>query len=185
MTRYLGVGMKKSLAVLAAAALLAGCGDSFGPDGPGLDVRGTYLLTALSFDPQGSLPAVDLLARLETATIPRLVIGTGGRAQLVFENPNTGLITIANASYTTSGTSTVRFDFGSGSNTLYRNVLLSERMTFGFDESTNLLTFTGEAPDGIDRTRLLQLVPEWAGEQLFDPVPGALTVQFSPASSTS
>lgn len=170
--------MKRILAVLAAATLLAACDDN-GTNPPDLNVRGTYLLTELSFDPQGSLPAVDLLARLQTATIPRLVIGTSGRAQLVFENPSSGLITIAPASYDITSAGDVRIDFGSGSNTLYRTVMLSEEMTFAFDSTAHTLRFSAESPDGIDRESLLDLVPEWVGEQLFDPVPGLLIVNFA------
>lgn len=171
--------MRKYLAVLAAAALVAGCDDDFGPRPPELEVTGTYLMTALTFDPQGSLPPVDLLARLDVATRPRLVMGRNGRAQLVFENPATGLITLANVTYTGTTGGDVRIDFASGSNNLYRNVLLSARMSFHWNEAAGTLTFVGPSPDGVDRTRLLQLVPEWQGEQLFDPVPGELAVVFT------
>jgi hypothetical protein len=166
----------KALQFLLAAALLCGCDDDSDPTAPDLDVRGNYSLAALTFDPQGSLPAVDLLARI-TGSIPRLVLVTGGRAQLVFEDPSTGLVTTADASYsiTNSGDVSVSFDEGS---TMYRGSFLSRRMTFAYDSAQRSLTFAGASPDGIDRQRLLAVVPEWAQEQLFDPVPGSLQVIF-------
>jgi hypothetical protein len=163
--RRIGLGL--------VAILLIGCGgDSVGP--PRAEVAGTYLLTALAFDPQGSLPEVDILPRV-TGAVPRLVLAPGGQAQLVFEHPTTGLITVANGTYTTPA-SGVRVDFGTDLG--YRSVLLSRLMTF--DSGTgNTLTFAGPSPEGVSRQRLLELVPEYAGEQLLDPVPGQLTVRFT------
>jgi hypothetical protein len=159
--------------VILAAAVLAGCGgDASGPSRS--DVVGTYHLTQLAFDPQGILPEVDILARLG-GEVPRLVLAPGGEAQLVFEDPATGLITIANGTYSTPQ-SGVRVDFGAS--TAYRNVLLSRRMTFD-GGAGGTLSFQGTAPDGVERQRLVQLVPEYAGEQLLDPVPGQLTVVFT------
>ncbi|HSJ06151.1 MAG TPA: hypothetical protein VK936_05575 [Longimicrobiales bacterium] len=159
--------------LVLAAALLAGCGgDASGPSRS--DAAGTYFLTTLAFDPQGVLPEVDILARVG-GDVPRLVLAPGGEAQLVFEDPATGLITIANGTYSTPQ-SGVRVDFGA--TTTYSSVLLSRRMTFDAG-SGGTLTFQGTAPDGVARQRLLQLVPEFAGEQLLDPVPGELTVVFT------
>lgn len=152
--------------------LLFACGDASGPSSD--EYVGTYLVTTLTFDPQGVLPAVDILARLE-GDAPRLVLAPGGQAQLVFEDPATGLITTANGTYSTPDTG-VRADFGS--DTAFRTVLLSRRMTFTAVGDTEL-TFDAAAPDGVDRQRLLQLVPEFAGEQLLDPVPGQLTIVFT------
>lgn len=157
---------------LATLLLVACSGDPSGPSRP--EVAGTYLLTVLAFDPQGVLPEVDLLARLG-GDVPRLVLAPAGEAQLVFEDPATGLITIANGTYSTPQAG-ARVDFGT--QTAYRNVLLSRRMTFTWD-AAGILTFADEAPDGVDRQRLIQLVPEFAGEQLLDPVPGMLTVEFT------
>jgi hypothetical protein len=163
----------RSIGLGLVAILLIGCSDDpVGP--PRSEVAGTYVLTELAFDPQGSLPEVDILPRL-TGDVPRLILAVGGEAQLVFENPATGLITVANGTYTTL-TSGVRIDFGT--DTVYRNVLLSRLMTF--DSSTaGTLMFSGTSPDGVARARLLQLAPEYAGEQLLDPVPGQLTVAFA------
>jgi hypothetical protein len=167
----------KALPLLVAAVLLAGCDDDSNPTvPPDLDVRGNYSLTTLTFDPQGSLPAVDLRARI-TGTVPRLVLVNDGRAQLVFEDPSTGLVTTANASYsiTSAGDVSVTFDETS---TLHRGSFLSRRMTFVYDSAQHTLAFTGASPDGIDRQRLIAAVPEWSQEQLFDPVPGTLQVIY-------
>lgn len=164
--------MQRFLFALAALLLLACGGDTTGP--PRSDVVGTYLLTTLAFDPQGVLPAVDLLARLG-GDVPRLVLAPGGQAQLVSTDPATGLITVANGTYSTPHAA-VRIDFGAQST--YRSLLLSRRMTFAWDEA-GILSFEAEAPEGVDRMRLLQLVPEFTGEQLLDPVPGLLTIVFT------
>jgi hypothetical protein len=157
---------------MLATGVLFACGDASGPSRP--EVAGSYLVTSLTFDPQGSLPAVDILTRLEGA-VPRLVLAPAGEAQLVFEDPLTGLITTTNGAYSTPE-SGVRIDFGP--NTAFRTVLLSRRMTFAVTvEGT--LEFDAPAPDGVDRARLIDLVPEFADEQLLDPVPGQLTVVFT------
>jgi hypothetical protein len=157
-------------AVVAASALACG-GDPSTPSRP--EVAGSYMLTQLLFDPQGVLPQVDILPRLG-GMAPRLVLAPAGEAQLIFEDPATGLITTVNGRYTTPQGG-VRMDFGEG--TGFRSVLLSRRMTFSSSATT--ITFDGDAPDGVVRQRLVQLVPEWSGEQLLDPVPGRLTVTFT------
>lgn len=168
-----GISMRRLRIGLAALLLVSGCGsDASGPSRP--ELAGTYVLTRLAFDPQGSLPEVDVLARLG-GDVPRLVLAPTGPAQLVFEDPATGLITVVNGSYSTPQDG-ARIDFGG--DPTYRSVLLSRRMTFTRD-AAGALTFDEQAPDGVDRQRLLQLVPEFAGEQLLDPVPGRLAVVFS------
>lgn len=156
--------------VMVAIPLLSCGGDAAGPSRS--EVAGSYQLTALTFDPQGSLPGVDALERLGASA--RLVLAPGGEAQLVFEDPETGLITTANGTYSTPQ-SAVRIDFGT--NTASQLVLLSRRMTFGAAGAT--LRFDGASPDGVARERLVQLVPEYADEQLLDPVPGLLVVEFT------
>lgn len=163
--------MRAFLFVPVALATMSCGGDVAGPSRP--ELAGSYELTALTFDPQGSLPGVNILDRLSEA--PRLVLAPGGEAQLVFEDPETGLITTTNGSYSTPE-SAVRIDLGA-ENT-FRSVLLSRRMTF-VDAGAMTLRFEGEAPDGVTRERLVQLVPEFADEQLLDPVPGQLVVEFT------
>lgn len=163
--------MRSLMPVIAAAMLLA-CGDASGPSRP--EFAGTYVLTTLTFDPQGVLPAVDILARLE-GDVPRLILAPAGEAQLVFEDPVSGLITTTNGAWSTPDAG-VRIDFGHDN--AFRDVLLSRRMTFAAVGETTL-TFDASAPDGVPRARLLELVPEFTGEQLLDPVPGQLTVTFT------
>jgi hypothetical protein len=164
--------MTRMMPAMVATALLVGCGgDASGPSRP--ELAGTYELTDLRFDPQGVLPEVDLLPRLNGT--PRLVLAPGGTAQLVFEDPTTGLVTTVTGSYSTPQQG-ARIDFGT--DTGYGQVLLSRRMTFNYTAPVTL-AFDAESPDGVDRTRLIQLVPEWADEQLLNPVPGRLIVVFT------
>ncbi|HSJ24827.1 MAG TPA: hypothetical protein VK929_09180 [Longimicrobiales bacterium] len=159
------------LMVMSLGVTMTACGgDPSTPSRP--DVAGTYQMTQLVFDPQGVLPEVNILERVSGAA-PRLVLAPAGEAQLIFEDPATGLITTSTGRYTTPE-GAVRIDFGDGD--AYRTVLLSRRMVFTGSTS---ITFEGSAPDGVSRPRLLQLVPEWADEQLLDPVPGQLTVTFT------
>jgi hypothetical protein len=171
----------KALHFLLAAVLLNGCDDS-DPTAPNLDIRGNYALTELTFDPQGSLPAIDLRTRITETTIPRLVLANNGRAQLIAEDPSTGLVTTADASYAVIDSTHVRVTFDAGS-TMHEGSFLSRRMTFTYDPATRHLTFTGASPDGIDRPSLIEAVPEWQQEQLLDPVPGTLHIVFRVAST--
>jgi hypothetical protein len=162
------------IAILLAASVVMACGgDPAGPSRP--ELAGTYRLTDLRFDPQGVLPEVDILPRLGGAEVPRLVLAPDGQAQLIFEDPATGLIRTADAIWS-SPQEGVRIDFGAG--TAHRAILLSRRLVLTDDAATGTLRFQGQAPEGVDRARLLQLVPEWQDEQLLDPVPGQLTVAF-------
>jgi hypothetical protein len=164
--------MRRIFATAVAFSMVACGGDPSSPSRP--ELAGTYVLTQLRFDPQGVLPQVDILDRLG-GLAPRLVLAPAGDAQLIFEDPATNLITTVTGRYTTPQTG-VRIDFGE--NPGYRNVLFSRRMTFANDVGASF-TFDAEAPDGVPRARLLELVPEWTGEQLLDPVPGRLTVTFT------
>src|SRR4051812_22449706 len=126
-------------ASLAATLSLAACGDSSDPiQVVDVDVRGTYDLTQLKFDPQGILPEVDLKARL-TGSIPRLVLATNGQAQLSFVDPETGLITLSNATYSVNNQgNSIHIDFGTA-NTLYTKAFLSRTMDFAYSATTHTL----------------------------------------------
>jgi hypothetical protein len=161
--------------VLAGTTIfLAACGgDPSGPSRP--ELAGLYTMTELRFDPQGVLPEVDLLERLEVGNV-NLVLAAEGEAQLQFTAPATGLITtVAGAWSTPTGGVRVHFDNVAA----LRLVFLSPRMTFDHDLESGALRFDGEAPDGVDRDRLIELVPEWSGEQLLTPVPGRLVVELA------
>jgi hypothetical protein len=169
--------MKSVWLAVAVVAIAAGCDDTDDPTQViDIDARGTYELTELTFDPQGVLPKVDLRSRI-TGTIPKLTLATNGQAQLVFEDPETGLITVSDATYDVTNAGAIRLDFGS-SNSLYDRTFLSREMTFDYTSDPASLTFSAASPEGVSRERLLQLVPEWEDEQLLDPVPGTLTVVF-------
>jgi hypothetical protein len=170
------------LAVAAAAALFAACGDSDSTGVVSIDARGSYDLSTLRFDPQGSLPDTDLRTSI-TGTIPKLTLATNGQAQLVFTDPATGLITVSNATYSVTSAGIVKLDFGTA-NTLYRTVFLSRNMSFTYNATAKTLTFAGTSPDGVSRARLIQVATEFQNEQLLDPVPGVLTVAFT-ASATA
>jgi hypothetical protein len=176
---------RNRLFAACAIIFLTACGDTSNPiQVVDVDVRGTYDLTALKFDPQGVLGEVDLKSRI-TGSIPRLVLAANGQAQLAFVDPETGLITLSNATYTVSnGGNSIRLDFGTA-NTLYTKTFLSRTMTFAYSSTTHSLTFSASSPDGVSRARLVQLVPEWGNEQLLDPVPGTLTITFVQSTTAS
>jgi hypothetical protein len=169
--------MNRGLSLLVVAVLAATVACSADPSGPSrTELAGTYRLTELRFDPQGTLTEVELLSRMTAANVPRLVLAPGGEAQLIFEDPATGLVTTSDGVYSTPQVG-ARIDFGTG--TAYRAVLLSRRMTFTYSAAAGTLSFDAVAPDGVDRARLRELAPEWADEQLLDPVPGELTAVFT------
>lgn len=173
--RMAGQRLAVSAAMAVSILLSASCGDD-GPTEPSLDIAdlaGTYALTQLSFDPQGVLPELDVLAAVGTA--PQLIVTVNKTAQIVYQDAISGLFQTIAASVRTTPTG-LRLDFASGSN--YAGLLLSRRMDFTFTASTRTLAFNTDAPDGANRQRLIQLVPAWANEQLLDPVPGRLRVTF-------
>lgn len=166
MTRVLGTGL--------LAAMLVGCGgDPAGPSRP--ELAGTFTLSELRFDPQGVLPEVDIRARMDLTDV-HLVLVPDGRAQLRYIDGDTGLLTAVEAAWS-SPAGGVRVHFRAGP--ALRATLLSPRMTFDLAPDPDVLIFDGDAPDGVDRQRLVELVPEWAGEQLLDPVPGRLLVELT------
>lgn len=163
---------------LPALALLAGvsaCGDS-STEPEGLDlslVVGTYDLAALRFDPQGSLPDTDVVPTLGQNNV-QLILTDSRTAQVVYQDPITNVFTTIQGTFRTTETG-VRIDFASNSS--YRELLFSRRMEFVLTGTT--LGFDDEAPDGVQRARLVELVPAWEGEQLLDPTPGRLRVTFT------
>ena len=167
-----------TLTALTAVTVVvaAACGDD-SPTEPTLtraEVSGTYDLAVLSFDPQGSLPEVDVRERLVLEN-PTLQLTSSGVAQLSYRDPQTNLLVTANGTYTTT-TESVRVDFGEG--TEHRTLLLSRQMTFDFQSAgQTTLQFTSDDAT-VPRARLVELAPEFADEQLFDPVPGTLEVTF-------
>jgi hypothetical protein len=168
--------MTRTVTLVVAATLLGGCGgDPATPSRP--DVAGTYALTELRFDPQGSLPDVDLLARLDLRDVV-LVLAPGGDVELRWIDPASGLSGVVRGVYSTP-VDGVRIHFDAQPVRL----ALSSRMTFDHAPAAATIRFDGTAPDGVSRARLQELVPEWADEPLVDPVPGRLVVTFTRASA--
>jgi hypothetical protein len=168
-------GNRSRIAIaLAGLMVAAACGDSTSE--PTLDIAdmaGTYALTQLTFDPQGILPETDIRTALGTS--PQLIVTINRTAQILYQDPVSGLFVTIPASVRATATG-LRIDFESGS--AYPGLLLSRRMDFTFAAGARMLSFNGGAPDGVGRSRLVQLVPAWANEQLLDPVPGTLRVNF-------
>lgn len=171
--------MMKRWTITAVAALLmiAGCDGNSDPfQIEQIQLRGQYELTELSFDPQGVLPLVELKDRVGT-NLPRLVLARNLRAQLIVTDTS-GLTSLANGAYASTHPDSVRLDFGSNPS-IYGRILMSQSMRFFRSEGSASLKFSGTPPDGLSRQRLLDLVPEFQGEQLLDPVPGVLTITFT------
>lgn len=168
----------RSAAVLLLTALpLAACSDSTSPDGGEIEaVVGTYSLTTLRFDPQGTLPDQDIRATLGTTANTQLILTSDRNAQVVYRDPITQLFVTIQGTFRTTGDG-VRIEWAS--NAQYRQLLLSRTMTYTFNGVAGTLTFDADAPDGVQRARLQALVPAFQGEQLLDPTPGRLQVTFT------
>ncbi len=174
------VGTVLSILALSAAAGLAGCGDNNPTE---LQIQpemvGIYSLTALRFDPQGSAPEGNVLPLIQGSQ-PQLVISQTGVFQIAFVDPNTHLIRTASGNVSRTGNG-LRLVFGS--QTAADELLLPHRLELTWDAGASTLTFTGLAD--VSRARLLELFPDlYADEQLFDPVPGTLTVAFQKRSDS-
>ncbi len=173
-----GFRVRPIFAVLGLSAVFsvtAGCGDD-GSGVTGLDIAdlvGTYSLTKLSFDPQGSLPEADVLAAL--GTVPELIVTANNQAQIVYRDPISGLFKTVSAS-TKARTTTLRLSFGGSSG--YSDLLLPRTLELSFSEASGVLSFDDESPDGARREQLVRLIPAWETEQLLDPAPGRLRVTF-------
>lgn len=175
------MALPMTLALPLALALPA-CGDD-DPSGPGGSleaVAGIYDPTELTFDPQGSPEAGDILARIQ-ATQPQLVISHTGGFQFAFLDPVTGFIRTPGgiAEPTADG---VRLVF---TNQTDADLLLLPRtLVLAHDPVEGTLTFSGAVT--VPRTRLLDLFPEQYAEEAFqDPTPGTLIATFEVRSATT
>lgn len=176
--------MQLQRSIVPAAALLvlalAACDDE--PAGPRLEraeVSGFYDVSLFTFDPQGSLPAIDLRARLGTQVPPRMIVTADGNLQFTLQDPATGLAVTADGRYSTTATGIIVTFVDTEP---YRDVFLSQSMQFEYSEVEGTLTFSGPAPQGVRRARLLALAPELADEQLLDPTPGTLVLVLEKSS---
>ncbi len=165
------------IAALLVWGAVSGCGGRE-PAGPTIDrsaVAGIYHLTALSFDPQGSLPKTDILGRLAPADRPELAISrTDNRFRLAFRDPGTGLPELVEGTYTLLDDH-IRLNFKKSADA--RSILLPQRLELDFDKVTMTLSYL--ANTDVSLARLRELVPEFRNEQLPDPVFGELTVVFT------
>jgi hypothetical protein len=170
----------KIWAVVAVATVLGACGDDdpVNTDDPNLtraDVAGQYEMTALTFDPQGSLALVNLLDRLDSANLPELVVASNEDSlQLVFRDPVGGLVRTVPGSYEL-GDNSIEVELANA--TEPAKLLLPSDIEYFFDEDDETLTFTGTIQ--ADTTRLFTLVPEYSGEPVTNPLPGTLSVTFT------
>lgn len=166
--------------VVGTMVLITACGDSdpVDPNIPRAELAGSYQLTQLQFNPQGSLPAVDLKQRIDSLgkPMPSLTLHTDGTLQLFFQEPGSTHLRLVNGTFRTTTTGAV-LDLGDNA-AFYRTIMLSRHMTFT-RHADNSLGFAAEAPNGVQKESLFVLVPEWSGEPLVDPVPGQLNVTFA------
>lgn len=168
-------------AALAAVMTLgtAACGDDDGPTEPPIpraQLAGSFEIRAFAFDPAGSVPEANVLEGLAAESRPRLVVSpTSDAFQLVFRNPETGLLTTVTGTYRPTAQGLVlTFPTDAAASTL----LLPRRAAFTFDATTRTLAFADDV--GVPRSRLVELVPEFADEQFPTTVTGRLTLRFVP-----
>lgn len=167
------------LAFLAIGATAACDDDPSEPNIPSDDVVGTYAVTSITFDPQGSLPAADIHTRFGTTIPASVIVSANGTLQFIVQNATTSQLITANGTYRLTPTG---IDVTFPSSAPYDQILLSRNMRFTFNEASSTLTFSDNVND-ISRARLLALVPELADEQLLDPVPGTLSVTLTRATA--
>ena len=168
----------KVWALVAAVAVLGACGDDdpSDPDEPDLtraDVAGEYQMVTMTFDPNGSLPAVSLLDSIDFAETPRLILAANEDSlQLIFRIDGS-LLRIVQGGYDL-GDEDVTVELSNA--VVPGEILLPQDLVYGFSEADGALYFEGAMV--ADTARLFELVPEWSGEPVTDPLPGTLTVTF-------
>lgn len=165
--------------VLGLVVAMAACdSESTGPDLGRSEVAGTYDLTTLAFDPQGSLAEVSLEDRFGGVLDPQLILSANGNVQLFYTDPVTGLGRTVNGTFTTTSTG-ARITFAQSGT--FGEIFFPRTLQLGFNATAGTLEFTGSAGSSIARDRLVGLVPALADEQLLDPVPGTLRIVFTEA----
>jgi hypothetical protein len=165
------------MAAVLALGMTAACGDKEMTE-PTVDrtaVAGVYDLATLTFDPHGSLPKTDILARLAPPDQPELVIARADDTfQLFFRDPSDGTMNLAEGKYTLLD-GQIRLNFRSAKEA--ERLLLPQRVEFDFNETAMTLSY--QINTHVPLARLRELVPEYRTEQLPDPVAGQLAVIFT------
>ena len=167
--------MRRILTLLCIVVAL-GCDDDDGPSGPVLSsdaVVGVYDLDVFTFDPQGSLPAIDLRGRLSASLIPQLIVARDS-FQLVYRDPETGLVRTPSGTYTLTRTG-IQLNFRTMAEA--QELLLPQRPSFTFEEGEER-SLSFDQSVGVPLARYRTLAPEHADEPLANPVPGALRLRF-------
>lgn len=166
---------------LVVAAGVGACDDDDDLTGPDLLdaelVVGTYNYETLSFDVAGqTFGAYDLLQALNLDPSTHfLVIANNGTAQLAFQNPETGALTPAEGTYDMMEDG-IRIRFQNASQAA--PLLIPQILELRYSAESERLSFVGDL--SVPLARLVELAPELEGEPLDDPVPGTLTVVFTP-----
>lgn len=153
----------------------AGCGggDGFAPNTiQPEEVAGLYNLTTLTFDPMGSLPNQNILARIDT-TFRQLVVSLDTTFQLAFIDPTTQKIEPLEGKYVLEADGIELVFRTDGDAQL---LLLPRRLGLDFDQQAQVLSFGDSV--SVSLTRVRQLIPEFQNEPLSDPLPGDLVVVF-------
>lgn len=167
------------LALAGAAVVLGGCDDD-SPLDVGLspdDVAGVYDITEMSFDPDGSVPGVDILERIDEGDItPRLTIyRTNDEFQLAYNTPEDPPgIGIIEGRYEIIADG-VRLRFFSEQQA--RKLILPANLDLAYFGLDGVLSFEGSV--NVDLNALVDLVPEYGEEQFPDPVRGRLVIKFT------
>lgn len=174
---------RRTLAAMLAGVVAFGCGDDAEdktPFEPGLDraeVAGVYDIGRLTFDPDGTLLSeIDVAGRLDPAITPYFLVALDGTVQLVFIDPVSKKLEVSEGVYETL-TDGIRVKFESAEDAkAAEKVLLPQRFDLAYTAINETLSFRGRSR--ITLARLIELKPEWKGEQLGDPVSGQLDVVF-------
>lgn len=171
--------ISKTLGAAALVVMLTACGDD-GPTAPPVldlqEVQGLYETLTITFDPQGSAPAGDVLAALEeSGQSPTLNIGSTGNFQLFYRDPVTGDVDQA------EGTVTARSD---GLDLVFASQAEADQFVFplqlplDYDAESESLSFSGSTSASTER--LMELFPELYADEPWTSatIPGTLTVGF-------
>src|SRR5690606_345552 len=137
-------------------------------------VAGVYDITHMTFDPDGSVPEVDIAQRLDPTIRPQLVVALDLTFQLAYIDPATKKITTIDGEYETL-LDGLRLKFPSRQAS--QQILLPQRLDLTYFEVSGTLAFDGAVDADLDR--LVELASEYAEEQFPNPVRGRLEIEFT------